>query len=186
MGKLSRDKGKNFERETAKQFRALFPSAKRTLTQQRDSGEAPDIEIPEWWVEAKHHARVPIRKAFEQAVDEVKRAKSKLKPVAVTKDNGKEPLATMRLTTFLELLKELESLRFQNGPEAVSIKAHLKAVEAVLDKELGEPTSIETTLGDRVRALAARARAAQSSTASIMRSASGEDSTPADWQRSGS
>ena len=67
MGKLSRDKGKTFERECAKVFRALYPSAKRTLTQQRDSGEAPDIEIPEWWVEAKHYARAPIRKAFEQA-----------------------------------------------------------------------------------------------------------------------
>ena len=111
MGLLSRNKGKDFERTTAKAFKALYPSAKRTLTQQRDSGEAPDIEIPEWWVEAKHHAKVPIRKAFEQAVDEVARAKSKLKPVTVTKDNGKEPLATMRLTTFLELLKELESLR---------------------------------------------------------------------------
>lgn len=124
MGLLSRTKGKNFERETAKQFRSLYPSAKRTLTQQRDSSEAPDIEIPEWWVEAKHHTRVPIRKAFEQAVDEVKRAKSKLKPVAVTKDNGKEALATTRLTTFLELLHELEGLRGKS--KVVPLRENLK------------------------------------------------------------
>ena len=108
MGKLSRTKGKVFEREVAKAFRAVFPETKRTLTQQRDSGEAPDIDAPGYWVEAKHHRKVPIRKAFEQAVDEVQRAKSNSVPVAVTKDNGKEILATMRLPDFLALLQRCQ------------------------------------------------------------------------------
>lgn len=110
-GRMSRNKGKDFERTIAKAFRTLYPTAKRTLTQQRDSGEAPDVEIPEWWLECKAHKVVSIRGAFEQAVDEVTRANSKLKPAAVTKDNGKEILVTIQLTSFLELLKELEASR---------------------------------------------------------------------------
>lgn len=186
MGAMSRNKGKTFERTVANAFKEVFPSAKRTLTQQRDSGEAPDIEIPEWWVEAKAHKKVVIRRAFEQAVDEVKRARSKLKPVAVTKDNGKEPLATMRLSTFLELLRELETLRGKKG-ELVSTNAHIRSVETFLDQELGPVKDIEATILDRIRALIRKAEryGASTSTNSIMRSASGEDSTTADWQRSG-
>ena len=103
-GKLSRNKGKAFELE-------IFPNAKRTLTQQRDSGEEPDISIPGWWVEAKSHAKVPIRRAFEQAVDEIKHAGREATPVAVTKDNGKEPLATLRLSDFVSLLKQIEDAK---------------------------------------------------------------------------
>jgi len=149
MGLLSRQKGKSFERAVAKAFREIFPNAKRTLTQQRDSGEAPDIDVPGWWVEAKHHRKVPIRKAFEQAVDEVKRAKSDAKPVAVTMDNRTEPLVTMRLPDFLGLLRN------QRGPFDVSNAAHLAAVDAALDKLSPNSGDIETTRGDRIRAIAA-------------------------------
>lgn len=110
MGKMQRQKGKSFERSIANEFKAVYPATKRTLTQQRDSGEAPDIDAPGLWVEAKFHRKVPIRKAFEQAVDEVSRAKSTATPVAVTKDNGKEILATLRLSDFLALLKQVQQL----------------------------------------------------------------------------
>ncbi len=103
-----RAKGKAYEREVAIAFRAVFPETKRTLTQQRDSGEAPDIDAPGFWVEAKHHRRVTIRKAFDQAVDEAARAKSSAVPVAVTKDNRCESLATLRLVDFVALLARLE------------------------------------------------------------------------------
>jgi len=184
MGKLSRTKGKTFERTVAKAFREVFPDAKRTLTQQRDSGEEPDINVPGWWVEAKHHRKVPIRKAFEQAVDEVGRAKSKGKPVAVTMDNRTEPLATLRLPDFVEMLRRYEELLLKNtglvqevnllvkgnrklaenqrGPADVSAAAHLAAVDFVLDREV-PLTSFETTRSDRIRALAAAAKTASSS-----------------------
>lgn len=111
MGKMQRQKGKSFERSIANEFKAVYPATKRTLTQQRDSGEAPDIDAPGLWVEAKFHRKVPIRKAFEQAVDEVSRAKSTATPVAVTKDNGKEILATLRLSDFLALLKQVQQVQ---------------------------------------------------------------------------
>lgn len=104
MGLMQRRKGKNFERAVALAFRALFPEARRTLTQARDSGEAPDVHAPGFWVEAKNHRRVNIQKAFAQAVDEAERAASTDIPVAVTKDLRKEPLATLRLTDFLQIL----------------------------------------------------------------------------------
>jgi len=111
MGLMQRNKGKAFEREVANAFREVYPATKRTLTQQRDSGEAPDVDAPGLWVEAKHHKRVNIQKAFEQAVDEVGRAKSTATPVAVTKDNHGERLATLRLSDFIRLLAEIERLR---------------------------------------------------------------------------
>ncbi len=108
MGAMQRRKGKAFERTVANLFKPVFPTAKRTLTQQRDSGEAPDIEAPGWWVEAKAHKRVNIQKAFAQAVNEVARAKSALTPVAVTKDNKAEIMATLRLKDFLRLVAAAE------------------------------------------------------------------------------
>lgn len=119
MGLMQRQKGKSFERACAKAFRAVYPNVKRTLTQQRDSGEAPDIDAPGLWVEAKHHRRVNIQKAFEQAVDEVGRAKSTSVPVAVTKDNGKDPLATLRLEDFLSILRELKEAKMLVGGRVV-------------------------------------------------------------------
>ncbi len=115
MGAMQRRKGKAFERTVANLFKEVFPGAKRTLTQQRDSGEAPDIEAPGWWVEAKAHKRVNIQKAFAQAVDEVARAKSSLVPVAVTKDNGGEIMATLRVADFLRLLAEKEEVLKKNS-----------------------------------------------------------------------
>ena len=136
-GLMSRNKGKDFERTIAKAFRMLYPTAKRTLTQQRDSGEAPDVEIPDWWLECKAHKVVSIRKAFEQAVDEVTRANSRLKPAAVTKDNGKEVLVTIQLTTFLDLLKELEASR-ADAKVVVFKEAPAKAEAAPADwQQLG-------------------------------------------------
>lgn len=122
MGLLSRRKGKTFERWLAKTFREIFPTARRTLTQQRDSGEAPDISIPGWWVEAKHWRKVNIRATFEQAVDEAKRAKSTDLPVAVTKDNRKEPLVTMRLQDFIDLLRAAGMEGTEHGSSMVTVE----------------------------------------------------------------
>jgi hypothetical protein len=105
MGKMQRDKGKRFERHVAQLCREALGVGERTLTQQRDSGEAPDVMVPGWWIEAKHHQRVSIRAAYEQAVDEATRASSKSIPVAVTKDNGKPVLATLDFGAFLMLLE---------------------------------------------------------------------------------
>lgn len=124
VGRHSRNKGKAFERELAHAFRAVFPNVQRTLTQARDSGEAPDIDVPGFWVEGKHHKKVPIRKAYEQAVEELQRHQEAMSqrttddwvrpprvPIAVTKDNGKEPLVTLSLEHFLAMQHELRGRR---------------------------------------------------------------------------
>lgn len=140
MGLLSRRKGKSFEREVAIAFRRVYPGAKRTLTQQRDSGEAPDIQIPGWWVEAKSHKRVPIRKAFDQAVDEIARAKSTDKPVAVTKDNACDPLATMDLEDFISLLNDNENLR----TEFQAMRAEILSLQTQLADLKSAPLKVPT------------------------------------------
>jgi hypothetical protein len=118
IGRRSRAKGKEYERELAEAFRAVFPNARRTLSQSRDSGEAPDIEVPGYWVEGKHHTRVSIRRAYEQAIDELERFYAGVGsdghprvPIAVTKDNGKESLVTLSLVHFLDMLLELKTAR---------------------------------------------------------------------------
>ncbi len=67
-------------------------------------------------MEGKFHQKVVIRRAYEQAADEVTRYRKRFPassdvPVAVTKDNGKAPLATLDLEHFIDMLKELVEAR---------------------------------------------------------------------------
>ena len=54
MGKLSRRKGAAYERELVHRFRDAMPGAEiKRGFQYRDGGEAPDVDCPVFWVEAK-------------------------------------------------------------------------------------------------------------------------------------
>ena len=103
-GLHSRRKGAAFELELAKQFREVMPDAGiRRGLQYRSGEEAPDVEIPCFFLEAKHHHRTNIREAMRQAL---KNAPQGLWPVAVCKDDFEKPLVTMCLNDFLELVGE--------------------------------------------------------------------------------
>lgn len=143
MGLMQRRKGKAFERDVARAFRAVFPAASRTLTQQRDSGEAPDIQAPGFWVEAKNHRRVNIQAAFAQAVDEAERADSRDIPVAVTKDLRKEPLATLRLTDFLRLLLEIKGVEELAVERETSIRERDTSIRLLSQELVNQRWDIE-------------------------------------------
>ena len=103
-GAGSRRKGAAFERELARQFREAMPDAGiRRGLQCRTGEEAPDVEVPCFWVEAKHHHRTNARAAMRQALANCPPGRW---PVAVCKDDRAEPLVTMQLEDFLELLRE--------------------------------------------------------------------------------
>ena len=101
-GKGARIKGAQFERDLAKMFSEKTPlEAKRGLGQTRGGGsEVSDIDMPVLHVEAKRHKRCNIKGALEQAIaDSTNNGKI---PVAITKDDRKDILVTMRFDDWLQ------------------------------------------------------------------------------------
>lgn len=103
-GAGSRRKGAEFERALVQRFREAMPEAevKRGL-QCRNGEEAADVEVPCFWVEAKHHHRTNFRAALRQAIAASPPGRW---PIAVCKDDREEPLVTLRLDDFLDLVAE--------------------------------------------------------------------------------
>lgn len=120
-GKLSRNKGKVWEREVATVFRALFGDQVRRGWQARNGHDAPDVEgVPRFLIEAKHHHVVNIAAAVKQAVcDRAKKGELDKWVLAVTKSDRAMPLATMPLSEFMQLLREWVT--------ALEEQAHLEA-----------------------------------------------------------
>jgi hypothetical protein len=113
-GTRSRRKGHNFERELANIFKARFPGLdiKRGLGQTRCGSECADVEMPDFWIEAKRGKRTNVKAALEQAIEAS--LSSKKIPVAVCRDDGKiQPTVTMLLTDFMKLLED----HFENSSE---------------------------------------------------------------------
>lgn len=112
MGKRSRDKGKRWEREVARLYRETVGAGKRTGWHQSHGLEVADVSVPlplpGWpkgiWNECKHHARVPMRRALNQALEACPEGHL---PVAVCKDDRKEPLVVLLLDDWLSLLERL-------------------------------------------------------------------------------
>jgi hypothetical protein len=103
-GAHSRRKGAAFERELVRRFREVMPDADiRRGLQYRTGEEASDVEVPCFWVEAKHHHRTNVRAAMRQAIDACPPGRW---PIAVCKDDRAAPLVTMQLDDFLELVRE--------------------------------------------------------------------------------
>ncbi len=156
VGKLSRNKGKVFEREIARDLRGIYGNQVKRGWQAREGTDAPDVENVPFWVECKHHRKVNVRAAVAQARADVEAAGRELPILVVVKDNGQPPLAVVDWEVMLKLLKNEAG-----NAMAVSLAAHLEAANKVLDQLLGPVTDIETTIGDRIRALAARGRVEQ-------------------------
>lgn len=125
-GRMSRNKGKTWEREVAARLREIFGSQVKRGWQAREGCDAPDIEgVPRQWPECKHHHRqVSIAAAMRQAEEEYTRwLKRTLKtrtavrsdcllwPVVYSKSDREQPLVTMRMEDFLALLREWQAMR---------------------------------------------------------------------------
>ena len=103
-GAHSRRKGAQFERALVHLFRQAMPDANiRRGLQYRSGEEAPDVDVPCFFLEAKHHHRTNIRDAMRQAIDACPPGRW---PIAVCKDDHAAPLVTMQLDDFLELVGE--------------------------------------------------------------------------------
>ena len=104
MGKFSVDKGKRFERELVRVFSEAIPGARVCRGfQWRDGAEAPDVDIPGFWLEAKVGKKVDLRKAMRQAVGDAKFGRW---PLVVAKDDHQPALCVVRLTDFLDFYRQ--------------------------------------------------------------------------------
>jgi len=113
-GKRSRRKGKVFEREVAAEYRAIYGESIKRGWQAREGHDAPDVEnVPDLWVEAKHHQRVNYRAALEQAEEALEKAKAPItvRPIAHCKDDGQKAVVIIRQEHWFALLKELNQHR---------------------------------------------------------------------------
>ena len=108
MGKFSRDKGARGERQLVADLREVFPEfeVKRGLGQARGGEEVPDIAgIPNWHIESKCGKKQNPRAALAQAIAQAKEGHT---PVAVVRDDHKEPFALLLWEDFLQVLKCLD------------------------------------------------------------------------------
>ena len=101
-GKSSRRKGHDFEREIARQLREVFGDGVHRGFQSRSGGEAPDVEVPYFWIECKRGQRTNIKAALEQAMSAMGPGKIAL---AVCKDDKQPATATLLLDDLLDLLE---------------------------------------------------------------------------------
>lgn len=102
-----RRKGHNFERAMAQRFKAAMPwcedQIKRGL-QSRDGSDAPDVDVPGFWVECKVGIKPNPRAALKQAVEAASGAQDGRAPVAVVKDDRMAPFVVLGLDDFLSLV----------------------------------------------------------------------------------
>lgn len=103
MGKLSRNKGAEFERRVAKVLKQIWPEARRGVGQYQSSGNGADVEGTDYWVECKKGARPNIQGAFKQALA----AKDDRPVLVVSMKDRDRPLYTMDEETFLKLVKRV-------------------------------------------------------------------------------
>lgn len=133
MSAMQRTKGAAHERWVAKQFRKVYPSAKRGLSQPRSGREVPDVDGTPFWVEAKHRKRVNMRGALEEAWTDAGQGRNV--PLVVARDNGKADVVVMYLDDFLELAAETSTARSQQrsvqalGALAEAAQQHHGAVQ---------------------------------------------------------
>lgn len=107
MGRAQRQKGKRGERATAAELRAALPYLADKIRrgwQAREGDDDPDVILPGFWVENKSGKQPNVRAALKQAVED---SKGRGVPLAVIRDDRKEPFCLMRWSDMLELLKKV-------------------------------------------------------------------------------
>ena len=108
MGKMSRDKGKRFERALASRFREYGFDARRTAQYCGKTGDASDVVgLPGIHVEAKHQERMNLYEWIAQAKRDAEAGGKGNLPVVFHKKNKAEILVSMELDVFMTIYKEL-------------------------------------------------------------------------------
>ena len=97
MSKLSRTKGKVWERAVAQLLRPLFGDKVARGFQSRSGRDGCDVEGTPYWIECKHQARLNVHAAVRQAV-----GATDGRPVLVIAKGQREvPLVIMTLSEWI-------------------------------------------------------------------------------------
>lgn len=108
MGKMSRDKGKRYEREIASYLKEQGYDARRTAQYCGNTGDASDvIGLPGIHIEAKRQEVVKIYDWMAQAIHDS--AKSGNKPAVFFRKSNHETLVCMRLEDWIEIYREWDA-----------------------------------------------------------------------------
>jgi len=104
MGKMQRQKGARWERDVVNRLKAIgFTDAKRGFQMRGGAAECPDVSAGPFHIECKVGKKPPIRTALETAVTTCPKG---MVPVAVIKEDRREPYIVMPLEDFEDLIKE--------------------------------------------------------------------------------
>ena len=117
-GKKSRDKGARFERFLVAAFKACFPDAHRG--QQAHNPRHADVEGTPFRLEAKHYAKLTYKIALDalaQAEENGERFEDERIPIAVVKEDGKNPMVLLTLRRFIQMVEK----HFYSPPELADV-----------------------------------------------------------------
>jgi len=121
VGRRSRQKGAQGERDVANELRVVYPEAARgglLQTQFGRGSNACDVEHTPWWVEVKRGARPNIQGAYEQANTET----DGRPPLVVSRKDRSVWLATMTLDRFIHLIRIIQEYQKALDPEFHIVK----------------------------------------------------------------
>lgn len=130
-GRGSRVKGARGENDTKHALRSVFPEIERNLSQTRSGGH-DFINTPGFGIENKIGKATSPKKAIEQCAIACFNGDV---PIAITKDDRKDRLVTMRFDDFLPLLQH--ALAFRNSV-AIELVVGTEDDEAEAEKGLGQ------------------------------------------------
>jgi hypothetical protein len=111
VGRSQRQKGCRGERKLATELRAWFPEyasvIRRGWQSRRGSDESDILGIPGYHLEHKSGAQPNVRAALRQAVED---SAGRGIPVAVVRDDRREPFVALRAADFWPLLRRAMGL----------------------------------------------------------------------------
>lgn len=116
MGLRERNRGKNYERELTRYFTSEGYECHRSAQYCGNSGEAADVVgLPGIHIEAKRQEALRLQDWIDQAEHDAKEAGKGDKPVVIFRRNNRPSYVVMRLEDWMELYREWEVSRCNNG-----------------------------------------------------------------------
>ena len=116
MAKISRDRGKAFEREAANLFKEWGHNAYRTAQHMGKTGQAPDVVVKGLHLECKRRRSVAVYEWYDQAkADSLAEGKGNL-PTVIFRADNKPPMVMMHFEDFIQLYNEwISGKELQDG-----------------------------------------------------------------------
>lgn len=111
MAKISKERGKRFERETVHLFADWGHKAFRTAQHMGKTGQAPDVKVDYLHVECKIRRKIAVYEWYEQAKrDALAEGKGNL-PTVIFRADDMPPMVLMAFEDWIQLYNEYHAGR---------------------------------------------------------------------------